>query len=110
MFEPALPLIFRLSSLFHVAVPALLLYAVARLGHDRRGWRLQTGICWFVLPLGAWLTDPERNMNWTAAPFGIEQVWLPTWACVIMCMAAYPLTLYLPTETVLRRWLLVANG
>jgi len=110
MFEPALPLIFRLSSLFHVAVPVLLLYPVARLGHDRRGWRLQTGICWLVLPLGAWLTDPERNINWTAAPFGIEQVWLPTWAYVIMCMAAYLLTLYLPTEAVLRRLLPVANG
>lgn len=110
MFEPSLPLIFRLSSLFHVAVPVLLLHAVARLGHDRRGWRLQTGICWIVLPLAAWLTDPGRNINWIAAPFGIEQVWLPGWAYVIVCMAAYPLLLYLPTEAVLRRLPVVANG
>ena len=36
-------------------------FAVARLGHDPRGWRLQTLVCWAVLPLSAWLTDPERN-------------------------------------------------
>jgi len=109
MLEPSLPLIFRLSSLFHVAVPLLLLYALTRLGHDRRGWRLQTGICWAVLPLSAWLTDPERNINWIAAPFGFEQAWLPTWAYVLVCMAAYPLFLYLPTEAILRRLLPIAG-
>ena len=105
MFAPTLPLIFRLSSLFHVFVPLLLLYAVARLGHDRRGWRLQAGICWLVLPLSAALTEPARNINWIAAPFGIEQAWLPGWLYVLVCMAAYPLLLYLPTEWLLRRLL-----
>lgn len=105
MFEPSVPLIFRLSSLFHIAVPLLLLYAVATLGHDRRGWRLQSGICWLVLPLTAWLTDPERNVNWIAAPFGVEQVWLPGPVYVLACMIAYPLLLYLPTEAILRRLL-----
>jgi len=110
MFEPSLPLIFRLSSLFHVGVPLLLLYAVARLGHERWGWQLQTGICWAVLPLSAWLTDPGRNVNSIAAPFGIEQIWLPAWAYVIVCMAAYPLFLYLPTEALLRHLLPVAGS
>lgn len=105
MFEPSVPLIFRLSSLFHIAVPLLLLYAVATLGHDRRGWRLQSGICWLVLPLTAWLTDPERNVNWIAAPFGVEQAWLPGPVYVLACMIAYPLLLYLPTEAILRRLL-----
>lgn len=109
MFAAEMPLIFRLSSLFHIAVPLVLLYAVARLGHDRRGWQLQTAICWLVLPLGAWLTDPARNINWIAAPFGIEQVWLPGWAYVLVCMAAYPLVLYLPTEALLRRCLPAAD-
>lgn len=103
MFEPSLPLVFRLSSLFHVFVPLLLLYAVSRLGHDPRGWRLQSAICWIVLPLTAGLTDPVRNINWIAAPFGIEQTWLPGWLYVLVCMAAYPLLLYLPTAFVLRR-------
>jgi hypothetical protein len=108
MLEPSLPLVFRLSSLFHVFVPLLLLYAVTRLGHDRRGWCLQIGVCWIALPLSAWLTEPARNINWIAAPFGIEQAWLPGWAYVLVCMVAYPLILYGPTEAVLRRLLPVA--
>jgi len=105
MLEPSLPLIFRLSSLFHVAVPLLLLYALTRLGHDRRGWRLQTAICWLVLPAGFWLTDPERNINWVFAPFGIPQSWLPGEVYLALCMLAYPLLLYLPAELALRRLL-----
>ncbi len=108
MFDARLPLALRLSSLFHVAVPLLLLFAATRLGHDRRGWRLQTLICWAILPLSAWLTDPERNINWVEAPFGIEQVWLPDWLYVLACMLVYPLVLYLPTEALLRRLLPLA--
>ncbi|MFW5969400.1 MAG: hypothetical protein ACOCP9_02050 [Halofilum sp. (in: g-proteobacteria)] len=109
MFDPGLSVALRLSSLFHMAAPLLLLFAVARLGHDRRGWRLQTLICWAVLPLSAWLTDTERNINWVEAPFHIEQIWLPDWLYVLACMLVYPLLLYLPTEAVLRRLLPIAS-
>lgn len=105
MFDPELSPALRGASLFHVAVPVVLLYAVARLGHDPRGWRLQTGICWVVLPLSAWLTDPGRNINWIEAPFGVPQVWLPPWPYVLVCMAVYPLVLYLPAEAIVRNLL-----
>lgn len=105
MFDGTLSLALRLSSLFHIAVPILLLFAVGRLGHDRRGWRLATLICWIVLPLTAWLTDPERNINLIEAPFGVQQTWLPDWAYLLVCMAAYPVLVYLPTEAALRRLL-----
>lgn len=103
MFDTELSLALRLASLFHVAVPVLLLFIVARVGHDTRGWRLQTLLCWMIVPLGAWLTDPERNINLVQAPFGVEQVWLPDWLYVLVCMAVYPVLIYLPTEAVLRR-------
>lgn len=105
MFDPELPLALRLTSLYHIAVPLLLLFAVTRLGHDRRGWRLQTLICWTILPVTAWLADPERNVNWIEAPFGVPQVWLPDWLYVLACMLAYPLLLYLPSEAILRHLL-----
>lgn len=105
IFDSGLPLALRLASLFHIVVPVLLLFVVTRLGHDARGWRLQTVLCWLVLPVGFWLTDPERNINLLHAPFGVEQVWLPDWLYVLVCMAAYPLLIYLPTEAVLRRLL-----
>lgn len=108
LFDPTQPLAPRLASLFHVAVPLALLFAVSRLGHDRRGWQLQTAICWIVLLLSAWLTDPERNINWVEAPFGMEQAWLPKGVYLLACMLAYPLILYLPAEAFLR-WLFASS-
>ena len=105
MFESARPLLGRLLSLFHVFIPVLLLWAVWRLGHDRRGWKLQTLICWLVLPLGLWLGEPEQNLNWLWAPFGIEQTWMPSLAFLGVCMIAYPLLIYLPTDALLGAWL-----
>jgi hypothetical protein len=101
MFEASRPLLGRLLSLFHVFVPLLLLYAVWRLGHDRRGWRLQSLICWLVLPLAFWLGEPSENINWLWAPFGIEQVWMPPLAFLALCMIAYPLVLYRLTDALL---------
>jgi hypothetical protein len=103
LFDASQPLAPRLASSFHIAVPLMLLFAVSRLGHDRRGWRLQTGICWIVLALGAGLANPARNINWVEAPFGIDQTWLPDAVYLLACMVAYPLILYLPAEALLRR-------
>ncbi len=105
MFESAKPLFGRLLSLFHVLIPVLVLYAVWRLGHDRRGWRLQTLICWLVLPVSFWIGEPEANLNWLWSPFGVEQTWLPPVAFLAVCMIAYPLVLYLPTHALLTAWL-----
>ena len=105
MFEAARPLGGRLLSLFHVFVPILLLYALWRLGHDRRGWRLQALICWLVLPASFLAGQPEENLNWLWAPFGVEQTWMPPLAFLGVCMILYPLLLYLPTDLLLTAWL-----
>lgn len=105
MFESARPLLGRLLSLFHVFIPVLLLWALWRLGHDRRGWRLQTLICWLVLPLSFWIGEPEANLNWLWAPFGIEQTWMPPRAFLLFCMVAYPLLIFWPTHALLTAWL-----
>lgn len=105
MFESARPLFGRLLSLFHVFIPILLLWALWRLGHDRRGWRLQTLVCWLVLPLSFSIGEPRDNLNWLWAPFGVEQLWLPPLAFLALCMVAYPLVLYLPTDALLTAWL-----
>ena len=105
MFESARPLLGRLLSLFHIFIPVLLVYALWRLGYDRRGWRLQTLICWLVLPLSLWFGTPETNLNWLWAPFGVEQVWMPQIAFLAVSMIALPVILYLPTHGLLLAWL-----
>src|ERR1700730_4028227 len=42
IFLSAVPLLFRLLSLFHLVMPPLLLWAIWRLGYDKRGWKYQT--------------------------------------------------------------------
>jgi hypothetical protein len=49
MFDSGIPLPVRLGSLFHLAVPAVLLFAVKRLGYDRRGLLLQATLTAIVL-------------------------------------------------------------
>lgn len=102
MFNAAKPLLLRSLSLFHVVVPLLLVWALWRLGYDRRGWRLQTLITWVVLPL-SFLADPARNLNWLREPFGVPQTLVPPWLYLLFAMAAYPLVIYLPSHLALRR-------
>ncbi len=104
MFDETQPLWLRLLSLFHVAVPAVLVWMLVRLGYDRRGWKLQTAITWALLPLTYLLTDPEKNVNWLARPFGVEQTLMPPPLFVPVAMLAMPLVLYLPTHALLAAW------
>lgn len=104
MFDTAEPFYLRMFSLFHVAMPPLLLWAVRRLGYDRRGWRLQTAITGVLLAVTWAATDPEKNINWVWKPFGKPQDLLAPEMYFLALMALYPLLLYLPTHLALRWW------
>ncbi len=104
MFEPVEPLWLRLLSLFHLVMPVLLIWALRRLGYDRRGLALQTALTWVVLPVCYLLTRPEDNINWIWKPFNLEQIWLSPPLYLVFAMLAYPLLLFLPTHAALARW------
>lgn len=104
MFDEAKPLYLRLFSLFHVAMPPLLLWAVKRLGYDRRGWLLQTAITFVLLPATWLIVSPDRNINWVWKPFGKPQDLLPPPVYLLALCFLYPLLLYIPTHLVLSRW------
>jgi hypothetical protein len=104
MFDPATPEPVRVLSWFHAVVPVLLVWSVRRLGYDRRGWRLETALIWLLLPATYLWTDPVDAVNWVWRPFGVEQVWMPTWAWVGVLMVAYPVCLFLPTHGLLTWW------
>jgi len=104
MFDSSVPIGLRLLSLFHVFVPLLILWAIARLGYDERGWKLQTALTCALIPLTFWLTDPADNINWIWKPFGIEQTLIPAGLFALVEIVALPLVLYLPTHVVLSKW------
>lgn len=107
MFDPGLPLTIRLLSLFHVAAPPLLLWAIWRLGYDRRGWKLQTLTTWIVVPIN-YFWRPAMDVNWARGLFFHEQHAVPGWAYLLIYLVAMPLVVYFPTHLLLewltRRW------
>jgi hypothetical protein len=105
MFDPALPLWLRALSLFHLWTVPLLVWAMTRLGHDRRGWKLQAFFVFVLLPLGQQLGTREQNLNWMWEPFGVPQVWLPPLLFAWVGAAVFVLLVLWPSELLVRRWL-----
>lgn len=104
MFDVNKPLWLRALSLFHIAIPPLLLWSLRRLGYDRRGWKLQTAIAWVVLPLSYVFGNPGSNLNWLWYLFGWKQDLVSPLQFLPVAMLLYPLVLYLPSHALLR-WL-----
>ena len=96
MFMDVLPLLARVSSLYHVFVPIFAIYLVYSLGYDRRGPWVETGIGTAAILATALFTDPARNVNWLVKPFEIEQVWVSQPVYVVLLLIAYPLLLFWP--------------
>jgi hypothetical protein len=104
MFDSSRPLYLRALSLFHVILPALLLWLLFRLGYDSRAWLWQTGLAWIVLPLSYLLTAPEENVNWVFGPGDKPQKKLHPHLYLAVVMLFFPLVVYLPTHFLLQ-WL-----
>jgi hypothetical protein len=103
MFDPHLPLSVRLLSLFHLVTPPLLLWAVWRLGYDRRAWLLQTLAAWIVVPIN-YFWHPELDINWARGPFFREQHIIPGPIYLLAYLVVVPLVIYLPTHLLLSWW------
>lgn len=101
MFDRNRPRFLRGLSLFHVALPLLLVWMVYRLGYDRRALAFQTLLTCIVLPVTYWLTDPAENVNWVHGPGSQPQRWMPPRLYLALILVLFPLVLYLPVHLVL---------
>jgi len=103
MFEARRPRYLRALSLFHVVLPLLLLWLIARLGYDPRALTAQTALAWIVLPLSYWLTDPEENVNWVFGWGARPQQRIPPLLYLGLLMAGFPVLIHYPTHLALQR-------
>jgi hypothetical protein len=103
MFDRAIPLYVRLLSLFHVVTPPLLVWGIARLGYDRRGWKLQTVTCWVVVTIN-YFWRAGMDVNWARGPFFREQHAMPGWAYLAGYFVVVPVVAYYPTHLGLEWW------
>jgi hypothetical protein len=97
MFDPHIPLAIRLASLFHVVAPVLLLWAVLRVGYDKRGWKFQTVTTWIVIPIN-YLWRPQDDVNWARGPFFREQHAIPGPLYLLVYLIFVPVLVYYPTH------------
>jgi len=103
MFDSTVPLPVRLLSLFHLVTPPMLLWALWRLGYDRRGWKYQTLTAWVVVPIN-YFWRPEHDVNWARGPLFREQHVVPGWLYLLAYLIVVPLLVYWPTHLALRWW------
>lgn len=104
MFDRTKPLYLRALSLFHVFLPPLLVWMVARLGYAPNALWAQTLLAWVVLPLSYLLADPKENVNSVYGPGDRPQHRMPPLVYLGVVMLAFPLLVYLPTHLILQ-WL-----
>jgi hypothetical protein len=103
LFDAQYPLWVRLLSLFHVAMPFLLLWALRRVGYDPRGLALQCVIAVFAFG-AARFTNPEKNMNFAFTDPFLHRAWGPAPVHVAVSVLFMLVVVYLPTHLVLRRF------
>jgi hypothetical protein len=102
LFDPHYPLWIRLLTLFHLVMPALVLWTVSRTGYDRRGWSLQSAIA-----LGAFIaarfTSPAENINFAFTDPFFHWAWGPPPVHVAVSVLFMMFAVYLPTHLLLKR-------
>ena len=103
MFDPHVSLAIRLLSLFHLATPPLVLWAIHRLGYDPRGWKLQSLMTWVVVPIN-YFWRPEKDVNWVRGLFFREQHVVPGALYVLAYLLLVTFAVYWPTHLLLSRW------
>jgi hypothetical protein len=103
LFDSSFPLWVRLLSLFHVVMPFLLLWALHRVGYDRRGWVVQSVIAITVVGLARLAATPKTNINFVYADPFFHRSWGPWPLHVIAVLAFLVFLVYLPTHLLLSR-------
>ena len=101
MFDASKPRWLRALSLFHLWLPLLLLWTVAKLGYAHVALIGMTLLCWLVLLICYFFTDPKENINWVFGFGGKQQSRRSARRHLLLTMAAFPLLVYLPTHALL---------
>jgi len=102
MFNEQLPLALRATSTYHIWLPVLAVGLCRRLGYDRRGLWLQCAIGSAAIVGSAVFGDPVRNLNYTIAPFGIEQVWLSQPLYIALLCLGTAMLVYVPGHFIVK--------
>jgi hypothetical protein len=93
MWDPRFPLFTRLLSLYHVMVPAVQLYALGRVGYDRRGYLLQGAIGLLAI-VGGRFCGPAANVNYAFTDPLFKRAWGGPVTHVLLMTGVLALVIY----------------
>jgi hypothetical protein len=103
MFDADLPLYLRSLSLYHMALPLVMILLLYRLGYDRRALLAQTLLVWIVLPATYLVTDPADNVNLVFGLGRDPQTSMHPLLYLSLEMILLPVAICLPAHLVLQR-------
>jgi hypothetical protein len=99
-----IPLYIKFLSVgMHLASPPLLIWAIRKLGYDRRAIWCQIATVCVLLPVCWWGWDATLNLNWVYKPFNKPQNMMSPGLYLLVCIVGYVALVFLPTHVVLAR-------
>lgn len=105
MFDGSIPLSVRALSLFHIALPPLLVWMVYRLGYNERALPAQTVLACVVLLVTYWFTKPSENINWVRGIGDRPQTAIPAPVYLLLQIIVLTVLIYLPTHLAFKQLL-----
>ena len=102
MFDESKSLFLRSLSLFHVALPALIIWMLVKLGFQEKAIWYQLFFGWFILLITFLFTDPSENINWVFGPGAKPQLKINPKLYFLLVLLAFPLGFWLPTYFLLQ--------
>jgi hypothetical protein len=103
MWDAKISLFLRLLSLYHLALPLVLVWAISRIGYDRRG--LWYGLATFALTLIASRMAPaSQNINFAFLDPFLRRSWGPAPVHLAVILAGATVLGFIPTHLALRRF------
>ena len=103
MWDARYPLAIRLLSCFHVFWPLLLLWALRRVGYDRRALPVQT-VLTAVLLVASYFVLPGANINFARANPFTGTPWVPPPVHLALSLIGLVVLIYWPTHRVLNHF------
>jgi hypothetical protein len=92
----------RLLSLFHLALPVLLLWALRRVGYHRRALVIQSVVAAILIALGRFV-GPGANVNFAWRDPFFHRSWGPAPLHVLVIFTGLLVLVYVPTHAALSR-------
>lgn len=113
MFDESKLVLLRGLSLFQGWLPLLLVYAVSKVGYDKRAFVTWTALAWSVMALSFFFlprpspetADAVANVNYVFGFSATEpQTWMSAWAWFAGMLVALPVLLMAPVHVALSRF------